>query len=474
MPFDMAKNSPATSRNLFRGTTTNDTADTFSSVVVNTQTVTPYIYSWSTSVDPTPRAEHEAVFFSNALYFFGGTVFTMAKYIPVPDPPDYSNELWKYDLTANSWSLVISPSTPVGRSGAAFFLHGTTAYLLFGLGEISNALTIFDQLYSYNFTTNTWTLVNTTGDPALANLKPDARFRFGSKLVGNLLYVCGGCRTTSFLEANDLWTLNMTTFQWTRLSADNRLRRNAFGFEELGGDLYIFGGESNSGAPTTTGIVSDVLRYRISNGQYSTRVAHSATFDPALTPGPTKLHKFFKLGTGGYANEVPSLLSFGGVSSANVNHGKVRLYRFRIAGSQWALVSDLVIPYSKLDMNSLNGCAVYASGLATNYSGNPTTQTAFTYDVYVDDGYSADVGANFHTGLWKITIGYDSVTTLWSVILVTRMPGKGIFLANQAPNQFTVNNITVELGTNPLGTSLKYTTVLASRNASVETLLIRP
>lgn len=467
MPVDMAKNSPITKKNFFKGVTIKDMPDTYTTVNINGRTVTPYIYSYSTNVDPVARANHGFLEYDNSLYVFGGHSITMARYLPLQSPSDYSNDLWRYNKASLSWSNIVTTNTPVARTGFAFFTHSRFAYLLFGFGKVNNSLTHIDQLHSYDFSSFTWTLRTTTGDPRYFDRKPEARHNFGYTLVGNRLYICGGIKTTSMTEADDMWVLDLLTFRWTYLLSHPNITKNGFALIELNNILYIMMGETNFT------IINGIFSYGLSNGVLSIVKPNTSLFDPLVEPGPIKLHRCFKLGITGHNREVPSIFCLGGFTPSFVNQGKVRLYHFDVSKSQWTLITDVALPYTKDDMNSIAAFGCSATGSAFNITG-PRNRPTYSYEVFVDDGYSGNIGLNYHTGLWRIVINYNTRTRRWFMFSRERMNGKGFNITDTLPNTFTVNNITTALTTSPIGTVLQYTTRLSSSNVFLETLIVRP
>jgi len=483
------------------GTTTKDRPDTFSTQVVNGITVLPYIYSYSTSVDPLPRGGHGFVKFGNALYVFGGSIISMTTHIITPGS-DYSNELWKYDLATNSWSYIVTVNPPTARKSGAFFVNGSTAYLLFGYGVVGGVPTHIDGLMSYNFMTQTWATVATLADAT--NGRPVARQMFGYAIHSGSLYVFGGMAGNPFVDVGDIWSLNLTTFQWTRQLVSTLIAKNSFWVAVVGGHAYLFGGQTNFTATDSqlkfgfsTNVLKDITHGNVNKGfvpdwMYNmTKTAIIA--DPNLLSqalnifqlngfpasinsydafflgrlGAATGYRSFTLGIGGATNEVIGVFAIAGLLPLFKNQALVKLNRYDVTASTWSIVNSVVIPYAKADMNSITEFGCYASGLATSYV---TGQTVFDYEVFVDDGFAGPIAANYHTGLWKIVIRYTSATTTWSFVSSVRMVGKGVFIANTVPNTFTLNNIAVGLVNN----ALQYTTTLKSRDVSLEALLIRP
>lgn len=443
----MARNSPPTTMKVFINSSVIVSAETYSTQTINGQVVTPYIYSYSMTPDALPRSNHGFIEHEGSFYVFGGLTMSMARYLN-PSASSVSNEVLRYN---GIWTSLITNNTPIARYGAAFVKYtytsnpsnglstGTYAFLLFGHNTVVN----IDSLHSFNFSTLTWTIHTTIADPI--NGKPAPRHLFMYIIYQGSLFIFGG------IGANDSWRLDLNTFQWVYLTANTDLARHSAGITLYNGLIIISGGEANSTLLGTTVSFNPVTnQVKIEN----------RNIKPNFMIIPSKLHQCFTLGI----NEVPAMFSLGGYANGFVNQGKVRLYRFN--GKDWFLVNDTVLPFIRPDMNSVAGFGFYTSGVAISYIPG---QTIYDYEVFIDDGLAGS-GINYHSGLWRILIRYDSVTATWTYINSLRMPGKGVYLANTIPNQFIERNITVDL----YNSSLRIATTNLSKSIMPESLIIRP
>ena len=462
MPIDMGKNVPPLTIRVFKGTTVDHTADTYESQTVNGQLVAPYIYSYSTTIDPRPRALHNLIEHNSSLYSFGGSTINMARRQGLNPPSPYSNELWRYNLITTMWTSVITTDTPVARAGAAFFKHTyavapgnglsakTYAFLLFGYGDAG----CIDGFHSYDFSTANWAVHATVGDTSnttqtpstvtlsgilndTMSIKPVARQLFGHVLYNGKLYIIGGL-TESLTEVDDIWRLDLNTFQWTLLLVDSVLARHSMGVALVNDSIFIMSGQGISSIYSysiTTGILTEIDR------------GNKLASNPVFGMNHVKLHTCFVLGT--------DLFFIGGYSAGYVNQGKVRLYQ--MLSGKWSILTENAIPYTKPDMDSIAGFGFYTTGL-------PISGTS-EYELYIDDGFSSDTGANYHSGLWRITISRtgSSYTYLGAV----RMPGKGMYL----PNSFIERGLTVDITSR---STLRIICAKHARSVSLETLIIRP
>lgn len=174
----------------------------------------------------------------------------------VDGEPVATNEMWRYDVATQKWAQQPNLITPV--YGANLTAHNGNLYLFGG----RNADGDQNGLYEYNPAYGYW-------EPKVTNAPPDVRAYAVGAPAGNQWWIAGGSGGSSGMRAQaagelqDIWTLDLDTFQWTRhpdapasfyLAAGvvipyptaGRLAAQA---EDV--SLFIFGGLSQ-GAPVNT------------------------------------------------------------------------------------------------------------------------------------------------------------------------------------------------------------------------------
>ena len=110
---------------------------------------------------------------------------------------DGRNDLWVYDLTLNTWSE-LSPTggPPVARSyHSAVTANGKM--FVFG-GTIINFGTYVNDLWKYDFATNTWV------DCTPASGSPAKRAFHSIAAINGIIYIFGGEDEES-VDLRDLW-----------------------------------------------------------------------------------------------------------------------------------------------------------------------------------------------------------------------------------------------------------------------------
>lgn len=138
------------------------------------------------------------------------------------------NDLRKYDITGNSWSLQSSAS-PVARNANTAVVHGTKMYVFGG----HNGTSGLNDLWEYDLTTFLWTQ-RTSG--------ATARWGGASVVYNGKLYIFGGQNPTYL---NDLWECDLTTFVWTQKTSGATARTQCPAVLN-GSKMYVFGGQGAS------------------------------------------------------------------------------------------------------------------------------------------------------------------------------------------------------------------------------------
>jgi len=259
-----------------------------------------------------PGARHSSAGWIDAsgnLLLFGG--FGLDS---VGTAADELNDLWKYTVGANQWSL--SGGSNVTNAGGTYGTLGTAApgnipgarhgaiswkdaggnmWLFGGFGyDTSGAapLSQMNDLWKFNGAQWAWMsgsnlhdqhgTSGTLGTAAAGNV-PGARFSAVSWADGNgNLWLSGGqgYGTFGLGDLNDLWKYNITANQWTWMSGSSEpaqdgtygaqgvvavgfpgARNTATSWTDANGSLWLFGGTGH-GSPGTSGELNDLWRFK--------------------------------------------------------------------------------------------------------------------------------------------------------------------------------------------------------------------
>lgn len=171
--------------------------------------------------------------FGTGIYYASGFAVSGKGYICCgkEGPSNYSNELWEYAPTTNTW--LQKSSFPGGvRYGGVAFVIGTLAY--FGTGTDEN---IFNQdFYKYNPTTNVWT--------PIANFPGSGRFSCSSFTLNNQGYIVFG---SDGGYKDELWMYDPPSNYWTNKAAyPDGARRSAIAMT-IGSRAYAGTGKGLTG-----------------------------------------------------------------------------------------------------------------------------------------------------------------------------------------------------------------------------------
>lgn len=97
-----------------------------------------------TSKGPEIRSSHSAVIFQNQMYVFGGN----------NEEGEKLNDLWRLDLRTYFWERINAlGDLPCGRAGHSAVVYMDLMIIFGGMKDITKET---NDMYSYNFTSNTW------------------------------------------------------------------------------------------------------------------------------------------------------------------------------------------------------------------------------------------------------------------------------------------------------------------------------
>ncbi|XP_025077294.1 LOW QUALITY PROTEIN: kelch domain-containing protein 1-like [Pomacea canaliculata] len=208
-----------------------------------------------------PREGCVACSCSGRIYVFGGVVQTNHG---EGDEPLETNELITFDIASQQWSKVHAKGTPPpARAAASLVAVGSKVYLF---GGLSHMFGWFDDVFTFDTVTETWSIMETEGN------KPRARDKHQGVAVGTSIYYFGGFgpltdedveleeddeeESEEIPEANDqegaefgwfndLFVLDTVKGQWSQpmhMNLGVPTPRAAHGMCAVDGNLYIFGG----------------------------------------------------------------------------------------------------------------------------------------------------------------------------------------------------------------------------------------
>jgi len=198
---------------------------------------------------PDPRGELSGVLDEGRgrLVFFGGNTAAPEMCIPSTSVVD---ELWAFELDCGSWKRIEAAPGPEARSRHASALDTTRdRMLVFGGRAPSGAgYTNFADVWALDLATDTWSLVDATGDVPSGRSTATAVY----DPMSDRLLVFGGNTATSatFTASGDLYALDLASAMWTRIDATGapspRLYHSA---TIVGREMIVFGGTGSFTGP---------------------------------------------------------------------------------------------------------------------------------------------------------------------------------------------------------------------------------
>jgi len=220
---------------------------------------------------PSARAYHSSVLTDDhKIVVFGGFSITTSI--------DLHNDTYLYDIKNNTWSELHDGT---GDAPSKRFLHKcvyddvrNTMYL-FG-GEIDTDNTTSDELWKFDLTTNTWSEITIT-----TGTKPTKRGAHNLEIDGNDIYLFGGINglIPDDTVYNELWKFDIVNSQWTRGSSATNKNRSGASSVISGGKIYIFGGVDED---STT--LNDIITYNTNDDTWDLSFYSGGTPGTTIPP----------------------------------------------------------------------------------------------------------------------------------------------------------------------------------------------
>ena len=224
--------------------------------------------AWGT-VAPLPIVKGRAVGVTvgNNIYLFGGR----------PDGSTYTNDIYRYDTTANTWAVVPTPFPDLQSSnmagGLLTFPEGPRIFITGGNGTGS---TYTGRAVAFDPATNTFT--SKAAWPAAPARLPGAWV-----VVNNKFYIFGGITANSTGQGYaDNWVYDPATNAWTQLPTNLTVARGYIAAEVIGNVVYLAGGSQNNGGSLTDETLLE--RYNV--------ISNTITLGAAMITGKSNNHGY--------------------------------------------------------------------------------------------------------------------------------------------------------------------------------------
>ncbi len=216
-------------------------------------------------------------------------------------PGQFFNDIWAFDLTANTWSEVLPAGTlPAARYGAAGGVpsYGRILYLTHGFVDDAR----FDDTWAFDLETYTWRNITPAGE------LPLKRCLHAAAATWERLVLFGGCSSPiGPCPQGDTWQLDLNTGVWKMLPGAGPTAREFAALTAIVDReaLWLFGGQDANGQD-----LNDVWSFDLLTEQW--RVLQPQGTPPSPRHGHSMiLANDWSSSTGNY------LLLFGGQSGGN-------------------------------------------------------------------------------------------------------------------------------------------------------------
>jgi hypothetical protein len=170
-------------------------------------------------------------------------------------PPTYYDfaDMWKMSLTTYSWTKLYDPAGPGERQGFQMVYNSKDGMIYFYGGynhpDTTSAIVIYEDFYKFNPISTMFTEIT------LAGTHPGARYGTSLLYEpdDNLLYLFGGyylkAGQTNPQEKNDLFTYNFTTELWSEVDTTMNPSSRSYAklvYDPLTRDIILTGGSLNN------------------------------------------------------------------------------------------------------------------------------------------------------------------------------------------------------------------------------------
>jgi len=169
---------------------------------------------------------HSAVTYKNCLYIYGGDVKDNKRI----------SDIHKHSLVSGTWSKINAKGQiPEARSGQSAVVHNGHLYVFGG----RDGRTYYADLYSFSFSTRVWSKVDTRGSLV------KRRYRHTAVVYERKMYIFGG-EFGSECCYNDLYCFDFETNTWSEVQANGDIPEPRSGHSAVmnNGKMYVFGGRN--------------------------------------------------------------------------------------------------------------------------------------------------------------------------------------------------------------------------------------
>ncbi len=191
--------------------------------------------AWDTLVPsgdiPSARYGHSLIKVSSGIYIFGGR-----------SSDTYYQNHYVYNINEEEFDLITPESgneVPSARYGHAAVYYSGKIYIFGGMGA-SNTLSVMNDIWSYNISTNLWAKENGTVD--IGDL-PVGRYDHQALVLDGVVYISGGYNASDADVSQEFWTYTLSTKKWQQKGNMRATRYGHSMFMDLSSRLHVYAGK---------------------------------------------------------------------------------------------------------------------------------------------------------------------------------------------------------------------------------------
>jgi len=157
---------------------------------------------------PPPRCSHQAVYFKDKIFVFGGEYATLDQF-------HHYRDLWSLDLKANTWTEIkATGDVPTARSGHRMLVWRGYIVLFGGFYEALREVRWYNDFYLYSFAEERWTNIPYKAHSQIPKQRSGVQMSINQ--IDDIIYIYGGYSKEKVAGQKkegkvheDMWCLNL-------------------------------------------------------------------------------------------------------------------------------------------------------------------------------------------------------------------------------------------------------------------------
>lgn len=193
---------------------------------------------------PPPRSAHSAVVYQNEMYIFGGW-----------NGHKSLDDFYSLNLETLEWRQIKKDGSPSVRRMHSSVVYNDKMYLFGGYDESRSAHS-FNEVFCFDFQTETWKTV-----PCVGKI-PKGRSRATATVVDNNMYIFGGWDRVAHF--GDVFRLDLEKFVWSEEKIDINLKLAQQSCVVVENSLVLYGGKKKIEEEEEIAASTDMIVTRLS------------------------------------------------------------------------------------------------------------------------------------------------------------------------------------------------------------------